>query len=229
MIPTEYHSRFADLVDQRALNHHPITVVGAGGLGSPTVLALAKMGAQNLEVFDPGLVEAVNVGTQLYGPEHALHKVPKVAALAEICQNLAGVHINGHQSEFPLNERLTGIVIVTVDSMAARNSIWRAVLRNRMSVEYLIEARMGAEQGRVYAIKPVHPAQAKFYGNNALYTDAEAIQEPCTAKATGYAGLVLGGFIASTVQKVVMHRPVEPEVIIDLVLPMILTPTMEQA
>ena len=77
----ERHSRQAGLVDMKIFEC-PITVVGAGGIGSFTTLALAKIGFTDIRVFDDDRIEIHNLGNQFYRRKD-LNK-PKVEALRDI-------------------------------------------------------------------------------------------------------------------------------------------------
>src|SRR5687768_217028 len=65
---------FGDEAQRRLAGAH-VAVVGAGGLGSPAVLALAAAGVGTLTVIDDDVVEASNLQRQV------MHRVADVGAL----------------------------------------------------------------------------------------------------------------------------------------------------
>jgi tRNA A37 threonylcarbamoyladenosine dehydratase len=69
-----------------------ITVIGAGAIGSATVLTLAKMGCSRITVWDDDILAEHNVPNQWCKPS-AVGR-PKVAALAELVWDLAQVRIH---------------------------------------------------------------------------------------------------------------------------------------
>src|SRR5688500_15464 len=91
---------FGDIAQRRLAAAH-VAVVGAGGLGSPTVLALAAAGIGTLTVIDDDGVEASNLQRQV------MHRVadvgrPKVDSAVRVAADLSPrtvVH--------PVQERLT--------------------------------------------------------------------------------------------------------------------------
>lgn len=188
-------SRQLDLVPPEILNTS-ITVVGAGAIGSWVVLGLAKSGFQNIMVYDHDQVDIVNMSSQFYGLKD-IHKF-KVDALAARVLEMTGQHI------VPVSERYSGlakgILILAVDSMAARKEIFQAQKLN-MRCPWVIDARMGAEMALVYTANPSDSNDVSFY-EGTLYSDAAATQERCTAKSTGYCALVLSGMIIKTVKDV---------------------------
>lgn len=199
-----------DIVSQEKLNRYPFILIGAGGIGSVVGLLLAKMGVRDLTVYDPDVIEDHNLPNQTYRISDV--GKPKVEALAAICHDFAGVDIKPCQQEFPLSSMPEGIVISGVDSMSARQDIWDKAIQLNPRVDVYIEARMGAQEGRVYTVSPPDSRYPE-----SLYSDEEASELPCTARATGYNAFYLAGLVASQVQKFVMGELTKPEIIFDLV------------
>jgi molybdopterin/thiamine biosynthesis adenylyltransferase len=199
-----------DIVSQELLNRYPFILIGAGGIGSVVGLVLVKMGVRDLTVYDPDVIEDHNLPNQTYRIGDV--GKPKVEALADICRDFAGVDIKPCQQEFPLPSMPSGIVISGVDSMKARQDIWDRAIKLNPRVQVYIEARMGAQEGRIYTVSPPEPQYEA-----SLYSDEEASELPCTARATGYNAFYLGGLVASQVQKVVMGEPTKSEILFDLV------------
>jgi molybdopterin/thiamine biosynthesis adenylyltransferase len=196
-----------DVVNQDLINRHPYTLVGAGGIGSVVALALVKMGVRRLEVWDPDIVEEHNLPNQLYRLSDVGR--PKVEALADICREFAGVSITPRQARFPVPSMPRGIVISGVDSMSARSEIWQQIVYNPL-VPLYVEGRMGAEEGRVYAVVPHNPDEVARYGRT-LYSDEEASEAPCTARATGYNAFFLAGLLTNQVKRYIMSELVSME------------------
>jgi len=199
-----------DIVSQQKLDRYPFILIGAGGIGSVVGLVLVKMGVRNLTVYDPDVVEDHNLPNQTYRISD-LGK-PKVEALAAICREFAGVDIEPCQQEFPVPSMPEGIVINGVDSMAARQAIWDGAIKLNPRVKVYIEARMGAQEGRIYTVTP---PDSRYEGS--LYSDEEASELPCTARATGYNAFFLAGLLVSQVKKFVMGESTSPEILFDLV------------
>jgi len=202
------------VITQEQLNSYPFTLIGAGGIGSVVGLVLAKMGVQDLTVYDPDIIEAHNLPNQMYRISDV--GKPKVEALADICRDFAGIQIDAHVEEFPADAKSEGILVSGVDSMAVRQHIWQHNVRLNPQVSVYIEARMGAQEGRIYTVTPYDPDDIQLY-EASLYSDEEASELPCTARATSYNAFYLAGILASQVQKFVTGHEVRPEIIFDLV------------
>ena len=203
-------SRQTDLVDIEALEM-PITLIGCGGIGSFTALALAKMGCVHLTVYDDDLVEGQNIPNQLFrlGDVGQL----KVERLADIIKSFTGTGIDA-RPERVASQRLQGIVVSGVDSMEARRLIWDRSIRFKAGVAAYIDARMGAEVSRIYTVRPADPDHVRFY-ERTLYSDDEALQIPCTAQAIVYTNFGVASLVAGQVRRVAMGEACKREIIFD--------------
>ena len=197
---SNYLIRSRDLIDREILVT-PIHVVGAGSIGSFTVLTLAKMGFNNINAYDADTVDDANVGCQLYGPKHiGMHKVD---ALQSIVRDLTGIEIGFVAGNY-LGGKLDGVVIAAVDSMATRRLIFTEQRMN-YGMQYYIDPRMGAEHAMMYCVKGMNKPEFDNY-KKTLYSDGEAISEPCTAKSTVYTASYIGSLVAQTVKDALMDE-----------------------
>lgn len=197
----QHISRQLDLVPPNILST-PVTIIGAGAIGSWTALALAKMGFTNLNVFDHDEVDIVNMSSQFY--MHTSVGSKKAEALAELIQVFTDntVKINAIPEKWN-GMKMRGIVVMAVDSMEVRKQIFEAH-KGHTPCDWLIDARMGAEVALLYTMNPNSTDDQRAY-ENTLYTDAEAVQERCTAKSTTYCALVLSGLVAKAVRDVLVR------------------------
>jgi molybdopterin/thiamine biosynthesis adenylyltransferase len=213
--------RQTDIISQDKLNRFPFILIGAGGIGSVAGLVLAKMGVKDLTVYDPDVVANHNLPNQTYRLTDVGR--PKVDALADTCREFAGVEIKVRQEKFPVTTTPSGIVISGVDSMTARQEIWAGAVRLNPLLACYIEARMGAQEGRVYTVVPHNPDHIALY-EASLYSSDDAVQLPCTARAICFNTFYLAGLIGSQVRKFVMDDDARPEIIFDLTSNVVLTP-----
>lgn len=202
--------RQLELVDLEALES-PVTIIGCGGIGSFTALALAKMGCTHLTIYDDDLVEDHNIPNQLYRPGDVGDL--KVERLADIIKSFTGTRIET-RPERVHGQRLQGIVVSGVDSMEARRRIWERSIRYKAGVPAYIDARMGAEVARVYTTRPADPDHVRFY-ERTLYSDDEAMQLPCTAQAIIYNCFGIASLVAGQVKRVAMGETWNLEIIFD--------------
>jgi len=203
--------RQLDIVSPEMLDF-PITLIGCGGIGSPTALALAKMGCSQLTLYDPDVVEEHNLPNQVFSLEAVGQAKAKV--LAEVIRQFADCEPVAVQQAVTGEEPLQGLCIVSVDTMRARKAIWRGI-RHNPAVPLLVDARMGGEFGVVYSIHPTEPEEVAFY-ESTLYSDDEALELPCTAQAVIYNVFIMASLIANIVKRYAVGEEIPKELIADL-------------
>lgn len=182
----------------------PITVIGAGATGSYATWILAKMGCRDITIYDPDVVERRNLPNQLYGP--AVVGEQKVQALREMVHAGTATAIRVRPERFA-GGALSGMVFLCVDTMAARRRIWERSVRGRRGVRLLVDIRMAAEGGLVYAVRPTVRREIAGY-ERTLHTDADAEPNPCTRRAIAPSVAVLAGVAAFTMLEYVSGRGV---------------------
>jgi molybdopterin-synthase adenylyltransferase len=194
--------RQQDILPPEKLAKLAVTIIGCGAVGSFVALTLAKMGITNITVYDGDTVAAHNLPNQWYKPDHI--GMNKTDALWDIINDFTGVELKANDYHYE-RETLRGIVICCVDSMDTRLNIWREV--KKFNPELYIDARMGAEVGKVLVVHPSLPNSCRKYEED-LYPSSEAFQAPCTAKATIYCAVGLAAYVGSTVAGYAVGRQV---------------------
>jgi len=198
------------IIPSSLLKDSTVSLIGAGGIGSPTALALCKMGIGELLVYDGDVIEAHNLPNQLYTLEdvgdlkvNALKK--NLLRYSDSCKIITF-------SEHYEGQPLKGIVVSAVDDMDTRGMIFSHIKNKKPS--YYVEGRMGAELMRIYS---VNPQEDTSWYDKMLYSNGEAMELPCTAQSIMYNVFVIGGLIASHFKKILMTEVVVKEIIFDLV------------
>lgn len=204
--------RQLDVLPPNELRKIKLTVVGAGGIGSPTVISLAKMGFPEIKVYDDDVVDNHNLPNQLYRKNDV--GKPKVVALAEIASDFSDCLVLPEQRLFDKTIRPSGIMVSAVHTMAARKEIWGTAKYN-IQVPFYVEARMGIEVLRVNSFKPTDPNAVRWYETK-LYDDDHALQAPCTSRAIAYTVFMAASLISSQIKKFVMGEEIKKEIIFDL-------------
>lgn len=175
--------------------HEQITILGAGGIGSNTLLALSRSVQSGFQIFDMDKVEEHNTGTQFFTEDQI--GINKTMALKETMSKFGIKDILPFVAKVDKNfssANLTPIVITGFDNMEARKDafeLW-CQLENR---ELFIDGRLSADY---YEIFTVVKGQEDEY-RKVLFPDAEAAIAPCTFKQTTYMGLMIGARISNIV------------------------------
>jgi tRNA A37 threonylcarbamoyladenosine dehydratase len=118
--------RQLDIADPSQFKDKPVTVIGAGGIGAATVVALAKTGFENITVCDFDRVEEHNIPNQLlliWVWDQDTLKWAKTTALFHLVHDVADISITIKNEKY-VDQPLGEIVIVTVDSLDVRRLIW---------------------------------------------------------------------------------------------------------
>jgi len=159
-------SRHQDLFEPHDFKH-PVTIIGAGSTGSWLALALAKLGITDITVWDFDTVEEHNIPNQAF----ALLNIneTKAHAIAEEVLRATGTRIR-IKDEAYVDEKLSGIVFLMVDSMAERKRIWEGSIKMKSAVKHLIEPRLGLDVGRVYNVDPMDLTHIREY-EKTYYSD----------------------------------------------------------
>ena len=201
-LTNEHLTRQMDIIPVETLGEQ-ITIIGCGAIGSFTALSLAKMGFENIKVFDDDKIEIENMNCQFY--RHSDIGKPKAEALKSLVKDFTGVEIEAVTEKY-VGGTFPGIVISAVDNMKARKLIWDNHKDLGVATKFVIDPRMGAEVALLYTMNPMDEEDVADY-ETTLYTDDAAVQERCTAKATMYTALMLSGLVAKAVKDIVTKNP----------------------
>lgn len=160
-----------------------IDVIGVGATGSWLALQLAKLGLPDncLHVWDFDTVAEHNLANQAFGPADV--GKPKVRALAELVKAQTGIAIVEHNEPYHGQQQLGKVVFLLTDTMKSRREIFDRAIKYKPHTELMIETRMDADNGRVYAINPLQPAQIDGWLKT-LYDDPVADPSVCGARTT---------------------------------------------
>jgi len=198
----------------------PVTIIGLGGIGSPTALELAKMGFRKMTLFDPDRVEAHNRPNQLFrkkdeadpSDEEGSGRL-KVEAMKEIIGEFAEwCSVTAIAEQFEGQLPLEGIIISGLDHMEmptgenneerrfwGRKEVWQKI-RNNINVPLYIDGRIGGEIVQVFTVRPNQWEDIETY-EETLFSDTEAMELLCTAQGIIYTGFGIASFIAAQTKK----------------------------
>lgn len=183
--------RHLEVFPPHAFGNKRVDVIGTGASGSEMVVKIAKLGVQNIHIWDFDAVEDHNVPNQVFGLEHVGQL--KVEALAKIVKSATGTKIEAHNERVDGSQALGEVVFLATDTMSSRKEIWEKGLKLKLKTKLLIETRMGSDNGRVYAINPSKLSHIKAW-EATLYSDKEAETSACGASISvgPTAGIIAG-------------------------------------
>lgn len=192
-------TRHIDIINPEQLKI-PIHIIGAGAIGSFTCLMLAKMGAEDITVWDYDTVSIENMSCQFYRFKDI--GVNKTLALQNLVLEFTGVQIKTKPLRWTpeVEQETRGLVICAADSMLVRKELFTYCSKD-FRIPWFIDSRMGAETALMYVMRPSASTDRTSYANS-LYEEKDAVQERCTAKSTIYTANMLSGHVVKAVKDI---------------------------
>jgi molybdopterin-synthase adenylyltransferase len=195
-----------------------VTLIGAGGIGSPTGLALAKLGVPRIDVIDFDTVETHNLPNQMFTAGR-LGESKSFALASDMQSHAPEVEVNAHRGKvtedgiFVATESgdgvtsylPRGVVIGALDSMEARQHLWEAV-KDVPYVDLLIDGRLGGEAIVIYAVNPQRDAD---YYEATLHPDEDGVELPCSRRQVIDVGFAVAALITRAVRRHLTGAQVE--------------------
>lgn len=190
----------ADWADQQT----DITLIGVGGIGSWTALALSRIG-HNITIIDPDIVDITNVkGGQFYKKSNIGE--PKVECVKKNILELGCSNdIITIADYFEDAEQMDSICISALDNMETRknafNSWMSFVETERKHIAPMpaifIDGRLLLETLEIFAVDYDNKDAIKEYQEKWLFEDKDVPDLDCTSKQTTFSAMIIGGLITS--------------------------------
>ena len=166
-MPDVNRSHMANHLDPNLVQ--PVTIIGAGSVGSAVLLMLAKLGVRQVVMYDGDAVESHNDPMALaFEPRHLGWK--KVDVAGEIAKRY-DVTFVGRPEMYTGQPLMAGAVICCVDSMEARACVWKQVHMNP-NIGVFIDTRVHERQLDVYAVRPCEERDIELYETHLYPTSA---------------------------------------------------------
>jgi molybdopterin/thiamine biosynthesis adenylyltransferase len=197
------HTRHMGIFNADTLD---VCLIGAGGIGAITAITLGKMGVHKIHLYDDDIVDEINLATQFHRISDVGYR--KVRTVHNSIWEFSQTHtsLNGYRVNKDTQLPVTDIYISTVDSIASRQEIWKAVQKSNRSAlkPWYLDARMGAE---VFELFVVNLQDYAWYSNTVNNANDDDIPDlPCTSKATIYTANIAAGHIGAAVRRIVTRK-----------------------
>ena len=192
LLVDESTSRFSSAIWYEAIQKKTIILAGVGGIGSYVGFLLARMKPTALFIYDPDIVETVNMSGQLYSREDVGN--PKVNALSDMISKYCDYNrVFAVSERFDESNDASDIMICGFDNMAARKLFfekWLNYVKSKSEEErancLYIDGRLAAEEFQILCIKGDDEFNINRYKNEFLFSDAEADATVCSYKQTTF-------------------------------------------
>lgn len=167
-----------------------VSIIGCGAIGSFVAVGLAKMGVKEQVLWDMDVVERENLPVQMH-LRKSLGK-PKTdatkALVEECCPEDMDIRTFGEWRA--LDHVKADVIVSAVDSLHVRKAIWQTV-KYDPSCKILVDARIGGQMMKIYAINPMSSTDIKLY-DASFPENMEGSELPC-----GLRGVVDVSFMAT--------------------------------
>ncbi len=218
--------RMSDIIPADKLAEIDIAIIGVGAIGRNVALQLAQIGAARFKLIDPDTIEELNVGPQGHWPADI--GADKVAAVARdimllnpdivSCETVTDIYKPGQLDA-------ETVLFACVDSMAARREIFEAESEH---FHFFCDGRMAAEICRIHTADPTDAKSMEVYADS-LYTDEQALDEPCTAKSTCYCATIAAGLMVAQFSQWLRGIPVfNPQILFNILTAQAITGKLKQ-
>jgi hypothetical protein len=201
--------RQQDLVPQERLQNLSASIVGVGAIGRQVALQLAALGVRQLQLIDFDRVEPSNLTTQgYYTSDLGRHKVEATADAAQQIDPMIGVE--DIRDRYRPRLQLGEAVFCCVDSISARETIWRSV---GGACQFWADGRMRGEIIRVLAAADT---SSRTHYPTTFFTQQEAQTGACTSRSTIYAAAIAAGLMVHQFARWLRGQPVEADLSLNL-------------
>lgn len=179
-----------------------VTIAGLGGIGSYVVFMLSRLDVNTMTLYDPDIVERVNLSGQLYNSNQIGDY--KVDAAASMIANYSNYYsfVAKHE-KLDENSMISKVTICGFDNMKARKDAFRnwtnfvARLPEEERGECLfIDGRLAAEELQVFCIKGDDTDGERRY-EPYLFSDSQAAPTVCSYKQTTFMANMIGSIIVN--------------------------------
>lgn len=202
LLISEETSRFNSAIWFDKTRKQDVTIAGLGGIGSYVVFMLSRLDVNTMTLYDPDIVERVNLSGQLYNSNQIGNY--KVDAAANMIANYSNYYsfVAKHE-KLDENSMISKVTICGFDNMKARKDAFRnwtnfvARLPEEERGECLfIDGRLAAEELQVFCIKGDDTVGERRY-EPYLFSDSQAAPTVCSYKQTTFMANMIGSIIVN--------------------------------
>lgn len=202
LLISEETSRFNSAIWFDKTRKQDVTIAGLGGIGSYVVFMLSRLDVNTMTLYDPDIVERVNLSGQLYNSNQIGDY--KVDAAANMIANYSNYYsfVAKHE-KLDENSMISKVTICGFDNMKARKDAFRnwtnfvARLPEEERGECLfIDGRLAAEELQVFCIKGDDTDGERRY-EPYLFSDSQAAPTVCSYKQTTFMASMIGSIIVN--------------------------------
>ena len=201
LLINEFTSRFSDAVWFKKVQETSVLLAGVGGIGSYVAFLLSRLQLRRIIIYDPDIVESVNMSGQLY-PLSSIGN-SKATSIASIMRDFSDFHRTSVYNEY-FTDRCSPapIMICGFDNMEARKIFfykWLVYVDNSLYPEncLFIDGRLAAEEFQILAIQGNDRRAIEEYSRKWLFSDEEAEATICSYKQTTFMANMIATYMVN--------------------------------
>lgn len=166
-------NKHLDFFEPADLKNSAVHVIGVGAMGSRIVDLLARLGVENINIYDFDTVEEYNITNQLYTSEDIGKE--KVVALQTHIYKINPKAIKRIYDKGYDKQSLNGYVFLCVDSIELRKTIAE---NNKMNpnIKAMFDTRMRLTDAQSYGADWNKPEQVQAFLSSMDFSDTEAVE-----------------------------------------------------
>ena len=199
----EETSRFSSAIWFEKIKTLTPIIAGVGGIGSYVVYLMSRLHPAKIYIYDPDIVETVNMSGQLYGSNDVGNT--KVLAIRNMVYNYSNYYnVVSYDTRYTSNSINGPIMICGFDNMEARRTFfdrWLSYVYNLPKNErkncLFIDGRLAAEELQVLSIQGNDDRAIEMYEKEWLFTDAEAETTVCSYKQTSFMANMIASYMVN--------------------------------
>lgn len=205
LLVDESTSRFSSAEWYDKVREQRIVLAGLGGIGSYVAFLLGRLKPNTIYMYDPDVVETVNMSGQLYSRDNIGSY--KVNAIYNMMQTYSGFYNGISRSRtYGPDSIKEDIMICGFDNMEARKLFFDSWMNRVRSFEaggantsqlLFIDGRLAAEEFQVFAITGDNKEAMKKYEEEWLFADEEAEETLCSYKQTTFMANMIGSVMVN--------------------------------
>lgn len=194
-------SRFRGAPWFKRMTEAEVIVAGVGGIGSYFTFLLSRLSPSKIRVYDPDIVESVNMSGQLYcSDDIGKSKAYSISAYASKYSNFYKIY--SIRTKYNPNDT-EDIMVCGFDNMKSRKQFYEA-WKNHINKSYInpskclfIDGRLAAEEFQVIAIQGDDKKNMERYEREFLFSDEEAEPTICSYKQTSHCATMIASFMVN--------------------------------
>lgn len=199
----ESSSRFSSAVWYNSVRAKSVVLAGVGGIGGYVAFLLSRMKPASLTLYDPDIVEEVNMSGQLYSKKDVGKS--KVDSIAEMMADYSNFfNTLSIADRFTASSPAKNIMICGFDNMQAREIFFNKWLQHVATLPeeekkkcLFIDGRLAAEEFQVFCITGDDNYHQTIYNRDYLFSDAEADATICSYKQTSHCANMIGSIMVN--------------------------------